>query len=212
MLAVGVWAAPSVLRLDRVAAAVPSRPYVPFYEENFQGALGGPNVSWSTVQTDVAPADPNRRFLGQFNNDTVTLRLQGLPPHVCLCVEFDFYAIQSWDGEHPSNGRDALNVSVDGALLFDETSLTRARRLVKPLVRRSTTRPKPMRSRQERSVKRSSATASIGYGSVTLSTTHQPQQSCSPLWVCRESPMNRGGSTTLSSAPSDLRSVGDVAA
>lgn len=121
MLAVGVWAAPSVLRLDRVAAAVPSRPYVPFYEENFQGALGGPNVSWSTVQTDVAPADPNRRFLGQFNNDTVTLRLQGLPPHVCLCVEFDFYAIQSWDGEHPSNGRDALNVSVDGALLFDES-------------------------------------------------------------------------------------------
>ena len=121
MLAVGVWAAPSVLRLDRVAAAVPSRPYVPFYEENFQGALGGPNVSWSTVQTDVAPADPNRRFLGQFNNDAVTLRLQGLPPHVCLCVEFDFYAIQSWDGEHPSNGRDALNVSVDGALLFDES-------------------------------------------------------------------------------------------
>lgn len=120
-VAAGIWVAPSVLKLDRVAAAVPSTPYVPFYEEDFQGAIGGTGASWSTVMTDVPPADPNRRFLGQFNNDTVTLSISGLPPHDCLCVEFDFYAIQSWDGNNPSTGPDALNVVIDGTNYFSET-------------------------------------------------------------------------------------------
>ena len=117
----GVWVAPSVLKLDRVAAAVPSQPYIPFYTEDFQGAIGAPGATWSMVPTDVAPADPNRRFLGQFNNDTVTLSISGLPPHDCLCVEFDFYAIQSWDGNNPGTGPDRLNVLIDGVNEFSET-------------------------------------------------------------------------------------------
>lgn len=74
LLTAGIWVVPSVIGLDRAAAAVPSAPYVPFYAEDFQGAIGGPNANWSAVITDVAPADPSRRFLGRFN-DAVTLSL-----------------------------------------------------------------------------------------------------------------------------------------
>ena len=121
LVAAGVWVAPSVIGLDRVAAAVHSAPYTTFYTEDFQGAIGGPDANWSSIATDVPPADPNRRFLGQFTNDTVTLSLANLPPHDCLCVEFDFFQIQSWDGEHPTNGPDIFEVLVDGVLLFAES-------------------------------------------------------------------------------------------
>ncbi len=120
-VAAGAWVAPSVIGLDRVAAATPSGGYTTFYTEDFQGAVGGPGAAWSTTITDVPPADANRRFLGQFNADTVTLSLSGLPAHDCLCIEFDFYAIQSWDGNNTGTGPDALEVVVDGALLFSET-------------------------------------------------------------------------------------------
>lgn len=121
VVAAGLWVTPSVVGLDRVAAAAPSVPYSVFYQENFQGAIGNANAAWSTTMTDVPPADANRRFLGQFNNDNVTLNLGGLPLHDCLCVEFEFFQIQSWDGEHPSNGPDVLNVLVDGVNLFSES-------------------------------------------------------------------------------------------
>ncbi len=114
-IAAGVWVAPVVLGLDRAAAASPSAGYAAVYTEDFQGAIGGPNVGWSTTLTETAPADPGRRFLGRFGNQTATLRMRDLPPHECVCVTFDFYCIESWDGHHPTwGGPDEFGVRIDG--------------------------------------------------------------------------------------------------
>lgn len=117
-----VWVAPSVTTLDSVSAATPSVPYVAHYKDDFQGAIGSPIASWSTVQTATAPADPNRRFLGQFLNDTVTVKIGGIPPHECLCIEFDLYLIESWDGNHPTyGGPDRITVGLDGTTLMSDS-------------------------------------------------------------------------------------------
>lgn len=110
-----MWVAPSVVGFGAVAAATPSVPYTNFYTEDFQGSIGNAQASWSTVQTEVAPADPNRRFLGRFLNQTVTLTLGPLPAHDCLCLRFEFFVIESWDGNHPRyGGPDLFTVGVDG--------------------------------------------------------------------------------------------------
>jgi len=114
-VAATAWVTPTVIRLDRVAAAVPSRPYQTWYEENFQAGIGNPDAVWSTTQTEAAPADPNRVFLGRFGNQTISLTLQNLPAHDFLCIEFDLYIIESWDGGHPKWGNDRFGVRLDGA-------------------------------------------------------------------------------------------------
>ena len=43
----------------------------PLYSNDFEGTIG---AEWSTTATDVTPIG-DRRFLGQFGNDTVTLTL-----------------------------------------------------------------------------------------------------------------------------------------
>lgn len=116
------WTAPSVIGFDRVSAAVPSRPYTPYYKEGFQGAVpGNADASWSTSLISAAPADPNRRYLGDFGNDTVTLKLQNIPVHDCLCIEFDLYLRRSWDGSHPRWGDDWVGVRLDGTVLMRDT-------------------------------------------------------------------------------------------
>jgi hypothetical protein len=88
------------------------------YKSNFsQGSdsgtiVPGVNMNWSTphqtpmdscpdcwdlIQTDTAPLD-NRIFLGQFGEQEVTLSLAELPSHDSISIAFDFYAINTWDG------------------------------------------------------------------------------------------------------------------
>ncbi len=63
---------------------------------NWSASNLAPN--WSNpVQTTTAPQD-GRVFLGQFGKQNVTLSLQGLPTHDSITVSFDFYAIDTWDG------------------------------------------------------------------------------------------------------------------
>ena len=50
VIATGVWIAPSVMRLDRIAAATPSVPYTDFYTEDFQGAVGGHGALWYRIR------------------------------------------------------------------------------------------------------------------------------------------------------------------
>lgn len=108
--------------MDRVAAAVPSVPYAVHYREDFQAGIGNANASWSTVQTATAPADSSRRFLGQFLNDTVTLKIGSLPPHDCLCITFDLYVIESWDGNHPTyGGPDIFGTTLDGTTMLSDS-------------------------------------------------------------------------------------------
>lgn len=82
------------------------------YFENFQGSVGR---EWSHRQTDVTPVG-NRRFLGQFGNDVVTLTLGRLPPHQGISVSFDLFLLNSWDGSTlpAQGGPDIWDLSVAG--------------------------------------------------------------------------------------------------
>jgi hypothetical protein len=55
--------------------------------------------------TDVTPKG-ERRFLGQFLNDTITLSLSNLPSHSFVSVSFDLFIIRSWDGNFYLYGPD----------------------------------------------------------------------------------------------------------
>lgn len=63
------------------------------YRNDFQSSVGS---EWSSTTTSYTPS--GRRFLGQFNNQTVSLILTGLPAHTQLKVCLDLYVIRSWDG------------------------------------------------------------------------------------------------------------------
>ena len=86
--------------------AIKERPWP--YVEEFQGSVGG---EWSHRQTDITPVG-NRRFLGQFGNDTVSLTLNGLPAHQGVTVSFDLFIIRSWDGGWAGPEGDVWDLSV----------------------------------------------------------------------------------------------------
>lgn len=81
------------------------------YVADFAGAVG---PEWSRTTTSTSPN--GARFLGTFQNETVTLSLGGLPAHSRLVVQFDVYAIDTWDGNHAIDGVDQL--------LFGEVNAT----------------------------------------------------------------------------------------
>jgi hypothetical protein len=72
--------------LPAVMNAMPS--YTNDFEDNGDG--------WSVGQLNDAPN--GQSFLGEFNNETVTLTVTDLPTHTQVTVEFDLYVIRSWDG------------------------------------------------------------------------------------------------------------------
>lgn len=82
------------------------------YANNF--TTGTPGPEWSTTQTEVSPN--GERFLGQFNPGTVTLNL-GNQPAGTYTLSFDFYAIQSLDGNGPAGGgTDNFQFAYDGGI------------------------------------------------------------------------------------------------
>jgi K319-like protein len=88
------------------------------YSNNFEGAIG---PEWSLQVADVTPVGA-RRFLGRFGNGGPRLQLNGLPAHNRARLEFDFYLIQSWDGNDPTFGPDSFRVRVaNGPSLLDAT-------------------------------------------------------------------------------------------
>jgi hypothetical protein len=73
-----------------------------------------PLPEWSNDTRDITPAG-GRVFLGQFNNETVSLLLSGLPAHSEVTVSFDLFIIQSWDGNRTAPaGPDIWDLSVAG--------------------------------------------------------------------------------------------------
>ena len=118
-VATGVWVAPSVIGLDRVAAAQPSVPYRLFYAEDFEGAIGAPGVaSWSNTKTEMPI--PTNTILGRFNNDTVSLRM-ALPAHNCVRICFDLFVNDSWDADFaPFGGPDRFGFAIDGSVIWNE--------------------------------------------------------------------------------------------
>lgn len=80
------------------------------YVEDFEGPVG---QEWSNRKTEVTPVG-NRRFLGQFGNNTVTLTLNRLPAHQAVTVSFDLFVIDSWDGNSVEAGPDTWDLNVGG--------------------------------------------------------------------------------------------------
>lgn len=68
------------------------------YFNDFQGMVGS---EWSQTSVTAAPNPDyagNRKFLGEFGNDVVSLTLNNLPTHTQLSLSFQLYLIRSWDG------------------------------------------------------------------------------------------------------------------
>jgi hypothetical protein len=70
------------------------------YFNDFETTVG---PEWSSTLTDVTPLG-GRKYLGQFNNTDVFLRLTNLPPHSSIRLSFDLYIINSWDGNGDGTG------------------------------------------------------------------------------------------------------------
>jgi hypothetical protein len=64
------------------------------FEDNFEEAQKG---AWSQTKTEWTQ-NGKTKFLGQFRNDEVKLRLGDLPPHKTATVKFDLYIISFWEG------------------------------------------------------------------------------------------------------------------
>lgn len=87
------------------------------YSNNFES---GSPLGFSSSSIDTTPVG-NRRFLGQFGHQTVTLNLNDLPTHATATVSFKLFIIGSWDGNDPSYGSDVWNLSADGTSLLNTT-------------------------------------------------------------------------------------------
>ena len=94
------------------------------YAEDFDQPAGPGNPvgdEWSTDRVTVAPLS-QRAFLGLFDNETVTLTLDGLPAHDTLYVAFDLIIAGSWNGDHLRQGPDRWQLQTgDGLTLLDTT-------------------------------------------------------------------------------------------
>ncbi len=94
------------------------------YKNDFQTGAG---AEWSAVPITAtpAPADGSRRFLGRFDNGTVTLTLHSLAPHTQVGIDFDLYVIGSWDGINSAPyGPDRWTLAVAGGPKLLDTSFS----------------------------------------------------------------------------------------
>jgi hypothetical protein len=99
------------------------------YADDFSSGAGGGIThgglapSWSTSTTDVAPSGRYGTFLGQFGNESVDLRIEGLPPQSRVDLMVKFFAINSWDGDNDEWGPDIWKVEevTNGLLLLEST-------------------------------------------------------------------------------------------
>ena len=122
------WTAPAILTAERAfAAGTPGPGPTPgpctggrtSYTNDFQGSVGS---EWSSSSVTAAPADSNRKFLGEFGNEGVTLTLTDLANHDFVTVSFDLYVLKSWDGNCGGGvGPDVFSVDVDGTNLTTTT-------------------------------------------------------------------------------------------
>ena len=86
----------------------PVRSEIQIYSNDFQ-ATGPVGAEWSNTSTDTTPGTVQHaadKFLGQFSNQNATLTLDNLPlDHTEVRIEFDLYAIRSWDGNFDTDAR-----------------------------------------------------------------------------------------------------------
>jgi subtilase family serine protease len=85
------------------------------YSNNFESAVGS---EWSTTEVNNSTLSNFSAFLGRFNNSSTSLKLDTIPG-TTYRLEFDFYAIDSWDGA--SYDYDEFNIFVDNNQVFNQT-------------------------------------------------------------------------------------------
>lgn len=106
------------------------------YQNDFESGPLGPE--WSSNSLLVREG-AFTRFNGRYTNSASVLTLGAVPPpdgkgsgdddngggggsqRVVYSLEFDFYAIDSWDGNAESYGPDTFEVRLNGAAIFSET-------------------------------------------------------------------------------------------
>jgi hypothetical protein len=122
VVASSLHATPTVNATAAPALAQPTPCATQVYTNNFETSVG---AEWSINRTEVTPAN-NRRFLGQFGNETTSLTLANLPPHTQVRVAFDVYVIRTWDGNGPANqfGPDIFDARVDNGSSLIRTTFT----------------------------------------------------------------------------------------
>ncbi len=93
----------------RPAAAAP-------YFADFETGTG---PEWSLGSVEASEPLSFTRFTGRFGNQAQTLYLTNLVPGQSYTLGFDFYAMDSWDGN--AGAGDYFNVQVNGVPVFHET-------------------------------------------------------------------------------------------
>jgi hypothetical protein len=91
------------------------------YANDFETAA---DTVWSKQIRDVTPS--GRGFLGQFGAETISLALTDLPAHQYVTLAFDFYAIQTWDGNDAYWGPDIFDLWVEGGPTLLHTTFANA--------------------------------------------------------------------------------------
>ena len=94
----------------------PAVPSGVIYANDFEGPV---SLEWSTTNTATSPWG-NRRFLGKFGNQAVTLTRSNLAPHTSLTATFDLFILDTWDGN--VGGPDVWEVSVVGGPILLHTT------------------------------------------------------------------------------------------
>ncbi len=79
------------------------------YANDVENVVGD---EWSQTDTRVTPIG-ERKFLGNFGPEKVTLSLAELSEHRFVRVSFDLFLIQSWDGSSRNWGPDIWEMSVE---------------------------------------------------------------------------------------------------
>jgi hypothetical protein len=98
--------------------ALPLSAHAFTYFEDFQGSVGS---EWSSSLVTAAPADASRKFLGRFDNNTITLTLNGLTAGALTTVNFDLFVMDSWDGNSSGFGPDRFSFGANGNTLLNES-------------------------------------------------------------------------------------------
>lgn len=97
------------------AALMASASFAFSYTNDFESPVGS---EWSSATTSIFNGST---VLGRFDNGSVTLTLNGLNAGDLVTLDFDFLALDSWDGNDGSYGPDRFKVSMDGTDVLDAT-------------------------------------------------------------------------------------------
>lgn len=115
----------SCLALTLLGAPLAANADVTFYSNNFESGVGS---GWGSAAATTYLA-PFSTYLGRYSGNQgvlLTLARPGTPAlqpgqSIEYHLTFDFYAIDTWDGDDPAHGPDYFYVSSNGNVVFAQT-------------------------------------------------------------------------------------------